>query len=101
MAKAERENCSHEAQKTSTISDHLNYRCNALNALLYMLPLHQIVQLEAEKSALRIIKFESLFGGDLKGHLSILKRYSIISLAIKNEDWMEKKNQFQSTVQRN
>ena len=67
----------------------------ALEALLFMLPLHQFIQLEAEKSALRIKRSLKLFEGDLTGHLGILKTIRINPLVINNEDRMEKRYNFE------
>ncbi|XP_055585899.1 uncharacterized protein LOC129738667 [Uranotaenia lowii] len=61
----------------------------ALNALLNILPLHQFIELEAERSALRLSKHKTLYEGDLTGHLKILKIFKINSLIVKNDDWME------------
>ncbi|XP_062715525.1 uncharacterized protein LOC134291594 [Aedes albopictus] len=66
----------------------------ALDAILNLLPLHQFIQLEADKSALRIKQYKSLFDGDIKGHLSILKDIKINPLITVNNDWMEAKFNF-------
>ena len=71
----------------------------ALEALLFMLPLHQFIQLEAEKSALRIKRLLKLFAGDLTGHLNILKTIRINPLVTNNEDWMEKRYNFERRYQ--
>ncbi|XP_055628203.1 uncharacterized protein LOC129769762 [Toxorhynchites rutilus septentrionalis] len=66
----------------------------ALDALLYLLPLHQYVQLEAEKGALRLKRTKQFQQGDLKGHLQILKDFQLNPILIMNEDWMETETNF-------
>lgn len=66
----------------------------ALDAILNMLPLHLFVQLEAEKTALRLRRTRDLFSGDLRGHLSVLKDFKINSL-INHEDWMNRQYNFE------
>ena len=63
----------------------------ALDALMHLLPLHQFVQLEARKSAFKLRRFKRIIGGDLTGHLEILKDVTVNPLVIQNEDWMEQK----------
>lgn len=46
----------------------------ALEAVLYKLPLHQHVQMEAEKNALRLRRMNTFLEANLSGHLT--KRYS-------------------------
>lgn len=55
----------------------------SLDALLYLIPLHQFIQLEAERSALRVQRTKYFLEGDLTGHLSILKMFDIDSLVLK------------------
>ena len=60
----------------------------ALDAILHLLPLYEYVQLEAEKSALRLKQTKTILSGDLVGHLTILdffKRGPVMSM---NGDWM-------------
>ena len=60
----------------------------ALDAILHLLPLYEYVQLEAEKSALRLKRTKTILSGDLVGHLTILdffKRGPVMSM---NGDWM-------------
>lgn len=66
----------------------------ALDAILNLLPLHLFVQLEAEKSALRLKRTKQFFDGDLKGHLSILKDFKINPL-LTHEDWMNRQYNFE------
>lgn len=69
---------------------------NALNALLNLLPLHQYVQLQAEKSALQLSRTKLILEGDLVGHLMILRHFNL-NLAEKTiEDWMARKANFDS-----
>ena len=46
----------------------------ALDALLDLLPLHPFLQLEAERSALKLKRTITFLEGDLIGHLKILKK---------------------------
>lgn len=62
----------------------------ALEAVLYKLPLHQYVQMEAERSALRLRRTTIFLEGNLSGHLSILKDFRIDKTVQMIEDWMEK-----------
>ncbi|XP_062714697.1 uncharacterized protein LOC134291220 [Aedes albopictus] len=71
----------------------------ALDTLLFLLPLHQFVQLEATKSALKVKRTTNLFEGDLRGHLSILKSISINSLITSNSDWMSRRYNFERTFE--
>ncbi|XP_053686280.1 uncharacterized protein LOC128735819 [Sabethes cyaneus] len=66
----------------------------ALDALLYLLPLHQFVQLEAEKGALRLRRVKHFQDGDLNGHLRIIRDFQLNTLVIMNEDWMETRTNF-------
>lgn len=61
----------------------------ALDAILNLLPLHQFIQLEAEKSAFRFQQWKPLLSGDIKGHLSILNDVKINPLVSGNTDWMK------------
>ncbi|XP_058816871.1 uncharacterized protein K02A2.6-like [Topomyia yanbarensis] len=62
----------------------------AIDAALNKLPLHQYVQMEAKKSALRLRRNNNFLEGNLFGHLSILKDFFMNPLVAMNEDWMEK-----------
>lgn len=66
----------------------------ALEALLNLLPLHQFIQLDAVKAALRLKRSMKFLDGDLTGHLSILREFSISPLILTNEDYMLKRNYF-------
>ncbi|XP_062715575.1 uncharacterized protein LOC134291616 [Aedes albopictus] len=68
---------------------------NALDAMLNILPLHQYVQLEAEKAAIRLKRTKVLYDGDIKGHLSVLKEIQVNPLATVNNDWMETQFNFE------
>lgn len=60
---------------------------NALDAMLNILPLHQYVQLEAEKAAIRLKRTKVLYDGDIKGHLSVLKEIQVNPLVTVNNGW--------------
>lgn len=64
---------------------------STLDALMHLLPLHQFVQLEAKKSALKLKRYKNILEGDLTGHLKILTNVTVNPLVIQNEDWMEPK----------
>ena len=66
----------------------------ALDAMLCLLPLHESVQLEAEKSALRLKRQVKLMEGDMTGHLRILREFQINKLLVTNEDWMANQPNF-------
>ncbi|XP_055542747.1 uncharacterized protein LOC129728335 [Wyeomyia smithii] len=61
----------------------------ALDAILHLLPLHEFVQLEAERSALRLKRLKEVLPGDLVGHLSILQQFKRGSLLSMCGDWMK------------
>ena len=67
----------------------------ALDAILHFLPLHQAVQLEAEKYALKLTRQKELTDGDLRGQLAILKDFQLSKLILGNGDWMETKPNFE------
>ena len=70
----------------------------ALDAMLSLLPLHLFVQLEAEKSALRLQRTKKFLEGDLRGHLSILENFKI-SAMLSQEDWMDRQYNFERLFQ--
>ncbi|XP_055543084.1 uncharacterized protein LOC129728656 [Wyeomyia smithii] len=61
----------------------------ALHAILHLLPLHEFVQLEAERSALRLKRLKEILPGDLVGHLSILQHFKRGPLLSMCGDWMK------------
>lgn len=61
----------------------------ALDAILNLLPLHEHVQLEAERSALRLKRSKNLLPGDLVGHMSILEYFKRGPVMNMNGDWMK------------
>lgn len=63
---------------------------NVLNAALHLLPLHQYVQFEAGKSALRLRKTDNLCNDNQIEHLQILKELKIEPKVFMTEDWMER-----------
>ena len=67
----------------------------ALDAMLHLLPLHQVVKLEAAKSALKIVRQKHISDGDLRGQLVVLKDIELRKLILLNEDWMETKPNFE------
>lgn len=67
---------------------------NALNAILNLLPLHQFVQLDAGKTALRLQRNKTLITGTNQGHLNIINQIRINPLVTVNNDWMETKYNF-------
>ena len=71
----------------------------ALDALFNILPLHQWIQLEAKREALKLNRDNSLLEGNLVGHLSIL---NVTSLGLRSrmiEDWMESKRNYEVPYQ--
>ena len=50
----------------------------ALDALLDLLPLHQFLQLEAKRSALKLKRTNTFLEGNLIDHLKILKNFKLI-----------------------
>ena len=67
----------------------------ALDAILHLLPLHQVVQLEAEKSALRLTRLKKVPDGDQTGQLAILKHFQLSKHIPGIEDWMNTEANFE------
>lgn len=66
----------------------------ALDAILNLLPLHEYVQLEAERSALRLKRSKNVLPGDLIGHLSILQHFKRGPVMSMNGDWMRPEDNY-------
>ena len=66
----------------------------SFEANCHFLPLHQTVQLEAVKSALRLNRHKNFLDENLTGHIKILKNFHINELIVRNEDWLENKPNF-------
>lgn len=67
----------------------------ALDGILHLLPLHQFVQEEAMKSALRLQQTKQFFEGDFKGHIRILRNFQINSVLTNYRDWMAPRSNFE------
>jgi ribonuclease HI len=66
----------------------------ALDAILHLLPLHEYVQLEAQRSALRLKRCRTFLLRDLVGHMSILKLFKRGPVMNMNGDWMKPENNY-------
>ena len=73
-----------------------NAKCSIKSPRCYALPLtlHESVQLEAEKSALRLKRQVKMMEGYMTGHMRILREFQINKLLVTNDDWMANQPNF-------
>lgn len=98
VAKNKRECCSEKVRKTPKVSNSLNNRCNEK----YTIEGIGCFALYATIASICTIRSRKVCSKDykvLRGHLRILKTVSINSLVRNNEDWMEKRYNFNRLFQ--